>query len=110
VYNEIDEELPRRDAVLVVDCRAARAFRDRLEGRGPRCVCANAVGRRRRGRPALLQKRRTCYEPSTLTARAATSSTVTADKADSKPIKAFARRVRGIVSVGLKAIEFVSET
>ena len=52
----------------------------------------------------------TDYEPSTLTARAAMSSTVTAEIADSKPISAFARRESGIASVGLKAIEFVSDT
>ena len=33
-----------------------------------------------------------------------------AEIADSKPIIAFARSVSGMVSVGLKAIEFVSET
>jgi len=43
------------------------------------------------------------------TDRAATSSTVTADTADSVIISDFAQRVRGIASVGLKAIEFVNE-
>jgi hypothetical protein len=37
-------------------------------------------------------------------------STVTAEMPDSKPIIAFARSDSGMVSVGLKAIEFVSET
>ena len=45
-----------------------------------------------------------------LTERAATSSTVTADTADSVSINAFAQRVSGIASVGLKAIEFVNDT
>jgi hypothetical protein len=45
-----------------------------------------------------------------LTARAATSRTVTAETADSDNISIFARRVSGIVSVGLNAIEFVNET
>ena len=44
------------------------------------------------------------------TARAATSSTVTAESADSESISIFARRVSGIASVGLNAIEFVNET
>ena len=43
------------------------------------------------------------------TARAATSSTVTAETADSASISAFARCVSGIESVGLNAIEFVNE-
>ncbi len=45
-----------------------------------------------------------------LTARAATSSTVTAETADSISISDFAQRVSGIASVGLKAIELVKET
>ena len=47
---------------------------------------------------------------STLTAWAAMSSTVTAEIADSRAINAFARTERGIASVGLNAIEFVSDT
>jgi hypothetical protein len=50
------------------------------------------------------------YEPSMFTARAATSSTVTAESADSRPIIAFARRDNGIVSVGLNAMAFVKAT
>ena len=50
------------------------------------------------------------YEPRTLTARAPTSRMVTAEIADSRPIVAFARIESGMVSVGLKAIEFVSDT
>ena len=45
-----------------------------------------------------------------LTARAATSRIVTEEIADSESISCFARRVSGIASVGLKAIEFVNET
>jgi hypothetical protein len=44
------------------------------------------------------------------TARAATSSTVVAEIADSVSIIIFTRRVSGIASVGLKAIAFVNET
>ena len=44
-----------------------------------------------------------------LTARAATSNTVTAEIADSASIMTLARRVSGIASVGLNAIEFVKE-
>jgi len=44
------------------------------------------------------------------TARAATSSTVIADAADSIIIKTFAWRVSGIASVGLNAIALVNET
>jgi hypothetical protein len=44
------------------------------------------------------------------TARAATSSTVVAEIADSASIIIFTRRVRGIASVGLNAIAFVKET
>jgi hypothetical protein len=50
------------------------------------------------------------YGPRMFTARAATSKTVTAESADSRPIIAFARRDNGIVSVGLNAIAFVNET
>jgi hypothetical protein len=42
------------------------------------------------------------------TARAAASSTVTAETADSISIRSFMRRVSGIASVGLKAIAFVN--
>ena len=55
-------------------------------------------------------RRAPARSPRTFTARAATSRTVTAEKADSSPIIAFARRDSGIASVGLNAIEFVSET
>jgi hypothetical protein len=44
------------------------------------------------------------------TARAATRSTVTAEMPDSESINILARRVSGIASVGLNAIEFVKET
>ena len=44
-----------------------------------------------------------------LTARAATSSTVTAETADSVSIIIFTRRVSGITSVGLNAIALVNE-
>ena len=50
------------------------------------------------------------HEPRTFTARAATRRIVTAEIADSSPMTSFARTVSGIVSVGLNAIEFVSET
>jgi hypothetical protein len=50
------------------------------------------------------------YEPRMFTARAATRRIVIAEIADSAPIIALARSVRGIVSVGLNAIEFVNET
>jgi hypothetical protein len=43
------------------------------------------------------------------TARAATSSTVVAEIADSASISIFARRVSGIASVGLNAIALVNE-
>ena len=45
-----------------------------------------------------------------LTARAVTSRIVTAETADSDIISSFARRVNGIASVGLNAIELVSDT
>jgi hypothetical protein len=44
------------------------------------------------------------------TARAATRSTVTEDTVASLNINDFARRVRGMASVGEKAIEFVKAT
>ena len=44
------------------------------------------------------------------TARAATSSTTSAESVDSNSINSFAQRLSGNVSVGLKAIEFVNET
>jgi hypothetical protein len=44
------------------------------------------------------------------TARAATSSTVVAETADSASIIIFIRRVSGIASVGLNAIALVTET
>ena len=44
------------------------------------------------------------------TARAATSRIVTPERTDSAAIRRFASRVSGIESVGLKAIELVSET
>ena len=45
-----------------------------------------------------------------LIARAATMRTVTAETPASSPMKSFAWRVNGIASVGLNAIEFVTET
>jgi hypothetical protein len=45
-----------------------------------------------------------------LTDRAATSRMLTAETPDSESISIFARRVSGIASVGLKAIELVNET
>jgi hypothetical protein len=48
--------------------------------------------------------------PSRLIERAATSRIVIAEIEDSAIIISFARRVSGIVSVGLNAIEFVKET
>jgi hypothetical protein len=44
------------------------------------------------------------------TARAATRRTVSDETADSESMSIFARRVSGIASVGLNAIEFVNET
>ena len=44
-----------------------------------------------------------------LTARAATSRTVIDERADSISMRSFARRLSGIASVGLNAIEFVKE-
>jgi hypothetical protein len=44
------------------------------------------------------------------TARAATRSTVAAERVDSAAIKALAWRVSGMASVGLNAVAFVSET
>jgi hypothetical protein len=44
------------------------------------------------------------------TARAATRRTATAESVDSAAIKALAGRVSGIASVGLNAIEFMSDT
>ncbi len=85
---------------VLVDC----------DGRQNSTLWENESGTSRRPRE---RGRRTCmglaYEPSTFTARAATSSTVTAEIADSRPIIAFARSDSGIVSVGLNAIAFVSE-
>ena len=45
-----------------------------------------------------------------LTARAATSPTVSSETSDWSPISSFPRGVRGIVSVGLKAVEVISDT
>jgi hypothetical protein len=45
-----------------------------------------------------------------LTERAATRRTLSAETLDSESISIFARRVSGIASVGLNAIEFVNET
>ena len=45
-----------------------------------------------------------------LTERAATSRIEIAETADSESISIFARRVSGIESVGLNAIEFVNDT
>ena len=45
-----------------------------------------------------------------LTARAATSSSVTSETVDWISISCFAVRVSGIVSVGLNALAFVNET
>ena len=44
------------------------------------------------------------------TARAATRRTVIAESVDSAAINALAGRVRGIASVGLNAVAFVSDT
>ena len=44
------------------------------------------------------------------TARAATRRIATAEKADSMNMASFARRVSGIASVGLNAMELVNET
>lgn len=44
------------------------------------------------------------------TARAVTSSTVRDEADDSASMSSFARRLSGIASVGLNAIEFVNET
>jgi hypothetical protein len=44
------------------------------------------------------------------TARAATRRMVIAESPDSAAIKVLAKRVRGIASVGLNAVAFVSET
>ena len=45
-----------------------------------------------------------------LIARAATNRTVIADRTDSDAINTLAGRVKGIASVGLNAIAFVSPT
>jgi hypothetical protein len=60
----------------------------------------------------VQQRAFTCraYVPRTLTARAATSSSATTEISDSRAIRAFAERVRGIVSVALNAIPFVKAT
>ena len=51
------------------------------------------------------------YDPSTLTARAVTSTTRASDTDGlDPPTRSFAAEVSGIVSVGLNAIEFVSDT
>ena len=49
------------------------------------------------------------YDPRTFTARAVTSTTAAIEIADSSPISSFAWRLKGIASVGLNAMEFVSE-
>ena len=64
-----------------------------------------ALGARIGGRP-----RRHPFHFKMLIARAATSSTVVAEIEDSSSISSFARRVSGIASVGLNAIELVNET
>ena len=45
-----------------------------------------------------------------LTERAATSRMLSAETPDSESISIFARRVRGMASVGLNAIELVNDT
>ena len=79
--------------------RDCRLLRDRSEARGP---YPSTQGQARD--PVLLAYLKM------LTARAATSRIVIAEIADSNSISSFARRVSGIASVGLKAIEFVNET
>lgn len=48
-------------------------------------------------------------QPMRLTARAMTSARITNPPKDSSDMRSFARAVRGMVSVGLKAIELDSE-
>ena len=64
----------------------------------------------RRSSPSSDPKPRRRTYLKMLTARAVTSRTVMAETADSDIISSFARRVNGIASVGLNAIEFVNET
>jgi hypothetical protein len=58
----------------------------------------------------LLEADRVAHVPSTLTALAVTSTMRTSETNSSIPTSSFALRVRGIVSVGLKAVALVSAT
>ena len=84
-----------------------------------RAAYVHAVPAGRERRRSLSAPASTCacwasrsgrYDPSTLTARAATSNTATTEIADSMAIRIFAQRVSGIASVGLNAIAFVMAT
>ena len=58
----------------------------------------------------VLSRSRSLRQPSMLTARAATSTTVTIETQDWTSISSFAQRVKGSVSLGLNADAFVNET
>ena len=58
----------------------------------------------------LLEADALAHDPSTLTARAVTSTTITSETVDLSPMSSFAFSVSGIVSVGLNALALVSET
>ena len=92
--------LPLGDGYTVIELNGAADFNETYSLPGTRRV----PRRRRRARPRAGRR-----YVKMLTARAATSSTVTAEAADSASISAFARRLSGIASVGLNAIEFVNE-
>jgi hypothetical protein len=59
--------------------------------------------------PAWLHSRVT-YQLRMFTARAATNATVSSEASDWTSMSILAHCVRGMVSVGLKAVEFVAET
>jgi len=72
------------------------------------------LGSRVQGDLGPSRRARVCHELACaylkmLTERAATSSTTIAETDDPVSINSFARRVSGIASVGLKAIEFVKD-
>ena len=95
-------EEDRREAQDQVD-EGERQFRSDAEGQGRRTRCATRGGGRVQvDAPAPYLRM--------FTARAAIRSTVIAESVDSAAINAFAGRVSGIASVGLNAIEFVSDT
>ena len=100
----VHEEAPRRGAALrvEVDGRATPRHGRRRGGRDR----VGRAARRDRGGPLRVGG----HSPRTFTARAVTSTMMTSDTVDSMPIRNFTLIVSGIVSVGLNALAFISDT